>query len=272
MANLERHAYEADNVHAFDGDGDEDSTEDASRLPLLIVIALVVLASFGGVVWLAYTQGVERGREDGPRTATATQAQSQAANVPSPPYTGLKIYQQPASVRENSTDTDKATPSAASAPSSAPPPLRPASATTEKPVVMRAPPAAATIAPGESRLPVVAPSPAPRLPNLPDVGPGAPATSTPGRTITTVASAAGRGGIFLQIGSYKSDAEAMQSWASFRTRHALAPGYRPDVKAADLGARGTWYRLRLGPFADKHSAASFCEKLRTGGANCLVAK
>jgi cell division protein FtsN len=275
MANLERHAYEADDAHAFDGDKDEDSTEETSRLPLLIVIALVVLSSFAGVVWLAYTQGVERGREDAPRLAAVAQVQSPKPSVASPPYAGLKIYQQPASATADSTNAEKAAappPVAASPGASAPPPLRPASATTEKPPVKRSPPMGVTAAPSGSRLSVVTPAPPPQPPAVPDASSGASAASVPDKTVTPVASHAGRGGIFLQIGSYKSDAEALQSWSSFRTRHAIASAYRPDVKAADLGAKGTWYRLRLGPFADKQSAASFCEKLRTGGANCLLAK
>jgi cell division protein FtsN len=269
MANLERHAYEADDVHGFDDD--EDGREEPSRLPLLIVIALVVLASFGGVVWLAYTQGVERGREDAPRLASAPQAQSQVPNAPSPPYTGLNIYQQPAQATEDSTNTDKATPppSAASAGSGAPPALRPASVATEKPAPMPATPAAP---PSASRLSVVASPPVPEPPATARTSPGPSAAPAVGTSVGVGASSAERGAIFLQIGSYKSDAEATQSWTVFRTRHAIAAGYRPDVKAADLGAKGTWYRLRLGPFVDKQSAASFCEKLRAGGANCLVAK
>src|SRR5258707_13136197 len=44
---------------------DEEIDEERSRVPLLIVIALVVLAAFAGVVWLAYNQGVARGRAGG---------------------------------------------------------------------------------------------------------------------------------------------------------------------------------------------------------------
>src|SRR6202035_1971724 len=65
-----------------------------SRLPLLVVIALVVLAAFAGVVWLAYTQGVERGRSTVSRELIAREVWKirRTANVT--PYTGLKIYEQ----------------------------------------------------------------------------------------------------------------------------------------------------------------------------------
>ena len=69
MANYERGVYEprdeARDGRVFDGAEDDDDVE-GSRLPLLIVLALLVLAMFGGVVWLAYTQGVARGRGETP--------------------------------------------------------------------------------------------------------------------------------------------------------------------------------------------------------------
>jgi cell division protein FtsN len=79
-------------------------------------------------------------------------------------------------------------------------------------------------------------------------------------------------GVVLQIGSYKSEAEARQSWNSFRSQHDAAAGYQADVKAVDLGARGTWYRLRMGPFADRKAALSACTKLKADGASCLLAQ
>ena len=66
LANFDRGVYEPSNeardgLRVFDGSEEEEDVE-GSRLPLLIVLALLVLAMFAGVVWLAYTQGVARGR------------------------------------------------------------------------------------------------------------------------------------------------------------------------------------------------------------------
>ena len=64
MPNYERGAYEpSDEVRVFDGAEDEED-EEGSRLPLLIVMALLVLAAFGGVVWLAYERGVASGQAE----------------------------------------------------------------------------------------------------------------------------------------------------------------------------------------------------------------
>lgn len=96
MARVEPGLYEpSDDVRVFDG-AEDDYDDEGSRLPLLIVIALLVLAAFAGVVWLAYTQGVQRGRQDVPRVIaaesdpvkTAPGQPTGAAN----PYKGLKIY------------------------------------------------------------------------------------------------------------------------------------------------------------------------------------
>src|ERR1700744_3159817 len=97
MPSFERGVYEpqSDDVHVFDED--EGVDEEGSRLPLLIVIALLVLAAFAGVVWLAYSQGVQRGRTDAPRMIVAAPGpEKEAAADTSGSAHSLKIYQQPA--------------------------------------------------------------------------------------------------------------------------------------------------------------------------------
>jgi len=77
---------------------DEEIDEERSRVPLLIVIALVVLAAFAGVVWLAYNQGVARGRAGTSIVIEAPNGPIRVApaDAGSPtPFTGLKVYSQP---------------------------------------------------------------------------------------------------------------------------------------------------------------------------------
>src|SRR6185295_2637876 len=134
-SNFESGAYEpADELRVFDG-GDDDDDVEGSRLPLLIVIALLVLAAFGGVVLLAYQRGVAQGHSEVPRVIAAEPGPARvppanAGGRPTP-YTGLKIYQQPAPSNEDA-DAD-----------SAPPP--PSETLQTKPVM--APPITATPAP-----------------------------------------------------------------------------------------------------------------------------
>src|SRR5512146_1715288 len=108
MPSFERGVYEpkSDDIRVFDED-EQDLDEEGSRLPLLIVIALLVLAAFGGVVWLAYNQGVQRGRSDAPRMIVAAPGPVKEAAADTNDTThALKIYQQPAPSDDQAADAD----------------------------------------------------------------------------------------------------------------------------------------------------------------------
>jgi hypothetical protein len=49
----------------------------------------------------------------------------------------------------------------------------------------------------------------------------------------------------------------------------LFSGKGSDVERADLD-RGTFYRLRVGPFASSAEAKTFCDGLKSRGQDCLV--
>src|SRR3569832_2664570 len=301
MANYERGS--SDDVRVFDGGEDEEDVE-GSRLPLLIVIALLVLAAFGAVVYLAYQRGVSQGhteiRELAAAPGPAKGAPTNAGGTPTP-YTGLKIYQQPAPSDDQADTggdvTPPVTPPAANttAPKPAPvaatpapavtPPPKPVETATPKPVEIApkplvTPPAmtAAATPPKPTPAPTVAPpKPAPVTPPKP--APSQTAAATPPPAVTpppkpveaaTPAPAAGSG--FLQIGSYNSQAEAAAAWAAYKAKHAGAVGgLSNNIQSADLGAKGTWYRLRI-VTGSQAEAATLCTKLKAEGGDCIVAK
>src|SRR6185312_17388401 len=112
---FERGVYQpGEDVRVFDGSEDDEDVE-GSRLPLLIVLALLVLAMFGGVVWLAYTQGVARGRTETPVLTAANGpervAPPQGGNS-TVPYQGFKIYEQPAPSDDNADAAPASSPQA----------------------------------------------------------------------------------------------------------------------------------------------------------------
>ncbi|HEX4027048.1 MAG TPA: SPOR domain-containing protein [Rhizomicrobium sp.] len=336
MANYDRGVYEpSDEVRVFDGSEEEEGVE-GSRLPLLIVLALLVLAMFGGVVWLAYTQGVARGRGETPVLTAAAGpervAPPQGAGGNTVPYQGFKIYEQPAPPDDSADNAPPArkpaaapaapAPVMAQAPKPAPPPatapVRPApaaaapkappvaspvaskTATASKPATAAAKPAAA--APPKSVAALIqqanstpvaeapaaksaAMSAAKRAP-APAGGPATAAprqlgamtpTSAPVKAVAPVAAPApaaakpaASGGYVLQIGAYKSQADAETAWKVYKAKHvALLSGYSDDVQQADLGEKGTWYRLRISGFADKDMAASLCDRLKADGGVCI---
>lgn len=256
MANYDRGVYEppSDDIRVFDG-GEDDIDDEGSRLPLLIVIALLVLAAFAGVVWLAYTQGVQRGRSDAPRIIAASPGPDKTApenaGGETNPYQGLKIYEQPAPPDEQVADDDSDT-------QQAPPDLRPQQTEARPPQQAAAQPQPATAPPRTLAKP--APQKAPAVPAV------APVAAAPAPMVHAAA-----GNMLLQIGSYKSQDEADTAWTTFQKRHPVAGGYSPDVKQVDLGDKGTWYRLRMGPFDSKQAADDFCGKLKADGASCFPA-
>jgi hypothetical protein len=81
------------------------------------------------------------------------------------------------------------------------------------------------------------------------------------------------GGYAVQITSQRSEAEAQ---ASFRELRAKFPsqlnGHEPIIRRADLGAKGTYYRALVGPFASAEQAAEMCSGLKAAGGTCLVQK
>src|ERR1043166_3817576 len=121
MRDFKRGAYEpGEDVRVFDG-SDEDEDVEGSRLPLLIVLALLVLAMFAGVVWLAYTQGVARGRGETPVLTAANGPERVAPQDGggTVPYQGFKIYEQPAPSDDSA---EAAAPAAAPKPAPVPAP------------------------------------------------------------------------------------------------------------------------------------------------------
>ena len=77
----------------------------------------------------------------------------------------------------------------------------------------------------------------------------------------------------LQIGSFKSEADATAAWRAYQSKHAaLLSGYGPDVKSVDLGEKGTWYRLRIGGLSNREVASALCDRLKADGGACILGK
>ena len=287
MANTGRSTYEPpDDIHVFDGAEDDDDVE-GSRLPLLIVIALFVLAAFAGVVYLAYTQGVARGRSDVPRIIAAQPGPAKVAAKDSdsnaPSFKGLKIYQQPAPSDDAADRQVTPPPPAPDQSQAAEPETAPITSNVEAPAKMEAAPAKTQATPpktepaaakepplsvAKSLTPPAAP---PVAKTTPPPAPEKVATAEPAPA--PVKAPAATGAYVLQIGAYKSEEDAAAAWRTYHGKHAsLLSGYSQDVKKVDLGEKGTWYRLRVGSFADKDAAKALCTKLTAEGGACFPAK
>ncbi|MCV6577405.1 MAG: SPOR domain-containing protein, partial [Cohaesibacter sp.] len=83
----------------------------------------------------------------------------------------------------------------------------------------------------------------------------------------------GSGGFTVQVSSQRTPEQARSSYSSIQSRVAsVLGGYQPDIKRADLGSKGVFYRVRVGSFADRSGAIALCESIKAAGADCLVAR
>ncbi|MCW8055700.1 SPOR domain-containing protein [Agrobacterium tumefaciens] len=93
------------------------------------------------------------------------------------------------------------------------------------------------------------------------------AAATPAATSTPSA-----GGYYIQIASLPSQAEAQKSYQNMSAKFGSVIGGRGvDIKAAEIAGKGTFYRVRI-PAGDKNEAVALCEKFRSAGGSCLVAR
>ena len=128
-----------------------------------------------------------------------------------------------------------------------------APAAAPAPVAQAAPPPAA--APAADPAPVAAIPPKPKV----AAADPAPVPAKPSQYV-------------VQVGSKQNQTEALATFADMQQKYpTLLASYRPMVQKADLGAKGVWYRLRIGPIVDKSAATKLCGQLKSQGhPDCLV--
>ena len=89
----------------------------------------------------------------------------------------------------------------------------------------------------------------------------------------SIAAPSGNGGYTVQVTSQRTPEQARASYANIQAQlSSVLAGYQPDIKQADLGARGIYYRVRVGSFADQGGAINFCNRIKAAGGDCLVAR
>ena len=128
------------------------------------------------------------------------------------------------------------------------PPVRVASAANTPPPLAAEPP------------PVVKKTPVAKAP------PAAPKTKE--AAVTT----GGTSGYVAVLSSQKSRMDALKIFANMQEKYGdVLSSKTPDVQEANLGEKGVWYRLVVGPPGSRDSASGVCSQLKTAGyANCWV--
>lgn len=81
------------------------------------------------------------------------------------------------------------------------------------------------------------------------------------------------GGKFVvQLASFRTEQEAQAEFDRLRERHgSLLDNYSSFIQQADLGSRGIYYRLRIGPIEERGTASQLCNSLISAGErDCFV--
>ena len=84
------------------------------------------------------------------------------------------------------------------------------------------------------------------------------------------AAASSGGGYAVQITSQRTEAKAQASFRELRAKFSnQLGGHEAIIRRADLGAKGTYYRALVGPFASAEQAARLCNDLKAAGGTCI---
>jgi cell division septation protein DedD len=258
-------------LRVIDGAEDDDDVK-VSRLPPLTVPALLLLAMFAGVVWLAYTQGVARGRTETPvLTAEYGPARIAPQNPlgAEQPYNGFKIYRQPMQPSDNANSNSSAV-IAVPAPAKSTPRAEPAPVATGAPVpqsiILRPSVSEAPTTPSTSKVAAAAPAPA-------TVKPASVSAMPTSISPASIAAPKSSGAFVLQIGSYKSQEQAEVALKVYKAKHAdLVASSGDEIQRVNLGGMGIWYRLHITGFRDEVAASAMCSLLKADGGSCILGK
>jgi cell division protein FtsN len=252
------------------------------RMITLVVVALVV-GGFGVIVLNAYNQGQQ---SNGDGVVPLIQADNAPTKVRPDQPGGMDVPNQDKLIYDRLAPGQNApsnverllpppeTPMARPEPPPPPPPQQQAESML---------PEAAPRAPVEHATPDIQPPPiaAPRQPTAPPT-PLTPAAPPPpaqqAKPPANVASvpppaSAASGNIRIQLGAVRSHDAAQKEWERLQKANKdLLGKLSLNISQANLGDRGTFYRVQAGPVGDQQAASDLCAKLKARNVSCIIVK
>jgi cell division septation protein DedD len=134
------------------------------------------------------------------------------------------------------------------------------------------PPAPPRPAPAPTKQAAPAPAPAP-APQQQAAAPRAAAPAPQPQPAPSAAPAAGGARYRIQLAALRTSEDATREWEKMRRAHmdVLGP-LTLSVVRADLGDRGTFYRIQAGPVSDESAARDLCRRLAEKKLGCIVVR
>ncbi|MCW5749305.1 MAG: SPOR domain-containing protein [Alphaproteobacteria bacterium] len=249
-----------------------------------VMVTIAALSSFGGTVYWAHKQDIERGGPglpipmikpaDGPAKVKPDDPKGQQIPnqdidayrrvdpnaVPVPP----ERLMPPPAAPQIPTASLPATPPATT-PSAAPPTIAdtPSPSTTASGTPMTTPPVAAAPAP---TTPPAATAPDTAAPKISDTSDGPSIASI----VDSLNGPAAGGGYRIQVASERSEDVAKSTWARLQKANGDVLGnLHMQAARADLGDKGIWYRVQAGPLEEKQ-AKETCARLKARNIGCVL--
>ena len=248
--------------------GFEIRDDETGRGPLILVLALGVLLIFAGVVWNTYRQGVRPTEGGLPVIASDTAPYKRSpdergglevAGQDKGYYDSMDGLGDPAlqqAAARNPIDIRRRNPVLDGGPSELPPVE--GADSPPKIVFGEASNRAETPVEEEPEIKIAAMQPVIEE-SLPPV-----AAPAPSRFVAA-------GSYQVQLSALRSEDAARSAWTQIQSSAPdLFVGANLDIQRADLGAKGVFYRLRIGSFADRAAAKGFCADVKAAGKDCMV--
>ncbi|WP_428408327.1 SPOR domain-containing protein [Hyphococcus sp.] len=274
MANAaQEEAFEED-YQEYDEFDDDEEDRGLSGFAVLIM-GIVMIGAFVSVVWIAYKQGMKVGRDGGAIETPYVAADPEPIKIETAedgtPVADRQVY--------DAIDGEAGEPVTTLAEGPEEPVTRTANDTIGT-LAAEAEQAASEMSDEvNDRLASLQAEDAEALDNNPveeeprDTAPPTVSVTTPSvaPASTAAASSPASGTHVVQVGAFRSNDEAMAQWARMQTKLGdYLDGKGPDVERADLGDRGVYHRLRVGPFDSADAAKTYCAGLKERGQDCLI--
>jgi len=286
MANMGRGSEEHYELDATDEFHTYDATDGGGGGRTLFVLLglLFAVILFGGVLYLAYQQGMREGARNAPPVIEADGSPVKVA--PDDPG-GMEIPNTDKLIYDRMNGEDPAEPGVEQLLPRAEEPMtveertpapkpEPADPMPVQPPALDIVPDQEAIAAGEAQVPAegadiipVPVAPASRGDAVVPPPTVLPPVAVPDTPPAVQPSANGR--FVIQIAAFRDQVQAAAGFARLRTAYPdLVAGLTPDVERADLGDRGIYFRLRLGAFQTRDAATALCTRLKGRGQDCIV--